>query len=162
VVPKRLVYLLGFLFLLPGSRIECQNVYRWIGENGKIHLVDEIGQVPPAYREDLKVYRVSSGRKKGSPAKEPEDARPLTSQVSQGGETAGTSSASSTDTTSTLEVLQQREKNLAQEKARLKVLETRFRTKTSRSRIYTKRIEELDKEIEAIEKEIDERLRSGP
>ncbi len=35
-------------------------IYSWRDRAGKIHIVDELNKVPSQYREDLKIYRLSS------------------------------------------------------------------------------------------------------
>ncbi len=135
------------------SQAHSQALYRWTDETGKIHIVDEMRRVPQEYRKGMKIYRPPSRPKKRRPVEKKEVSGPAV-ENSEEGEEPGTPAPTPGEGTARIEALQQREEELNQEKARLKVLETRFRTKRSRSNIYTRRIEELDQEIEAIHKEL--------
>ena len=48
------VYFSIELLLVPTATAEF---YKYQDKSGKIHYVDDIGKIPPAYREDLKVYK---------------------------------------------------------------------------------------------------------
>ncbi len=47
-------------------------IYKWIDDNGTIHLTDDYGNIPPSYRERLKVERMEEVWKEGALLKPPE------------------------------------------------------------------------------------------
>jgi hypothetical protein len=151
---RRLVWLCGLFLLIVTPQAGSQEVYRWIDDHGRIHLVDQINRVPDAYRDTLKVYQVSSDVKRVHPTRKSEQVQSV-SGVSQESGSAGTPTARSTEMDdATLAALRERMRQVTEEKTRLRVLETRFRTKKSRATVYTKRIEELDEEATVIQGEM--------
>jgi len=151
---RRLVWLCGLFLLMLIPQAESQEVYRWVDDHGRIHIVDQINRVPDAYRDTLKVYPVSSDVKRAQSTGKNESVHAV-SGVSQENGSAGTSTPRSTEMDeATLSALRERMTQVTEEKTRLRVLETRFRTKKSRATVYTKRIEELDEEATAIQGEM--------
>ncbi len=62
-VMKKAIFLLVLtMFFSPFGHAQTL-IYSWRDGAGKIHIVDELNKVPSQYREDLKIYRLSS--KKG-------------------------------------------------------------------------------------------------
>jgi len=49
------LFLCGLFFTLITSA--SADVYQWTDERGVIHVVDEAGQVPPAYRDKVQVFK---------------------------------------------------------------------------------------------------------
>lgn len=152
---RRLIWLCGLSLLILAPQAGSEEVYRWIDDQGRIHLVDQINRVPDAYRDTLKVYEVSSDVKKAHPPRKGEHAEPVSGVSQDTGGSPGTPAARSTEIDdANLGALRERMRQVTEEKRRLKALETRFRTKTSRATVYRKRIEELDEEATAIHGEI--------
>ena len=49
-----------FIFLWPASAYSFSSLaklYQWTDTNGVIHVVDEAGEIPAAYRGQVKVYQ---------------------------------------------------------------------------------------------------------
>lgn len=44
---------IGLLFVSTATA----EFYKYQDNSGKVHYVDDIGKIPPAYREDVKVYK---------------------------------------------------------------------------------------------------------
>jgi len=154
------VWLCGLFLLMLIPQAESQEVYRWVDDHGRVHIVDQINRVPDAYRDTLKVYPVSSDVKRAQSTGKSESVHAV-SGVSQENGSAGTSTPRSTETAeANLSALRERMRQVNEEKTRLRVLEMRFRTKKSRAAVYTKRIEDLDEEAKAIQGEIEKILGS--
>lgn len=54
--------LLGALLILP--LLSYGDIYRWTDDSGKVHIVDDLGKVPPAYRKGAHIYEVDEDKKK--------------------------------------------------------------------------------------------------
>ncbi len=63
VMKKAIILLVLMMFFSPFGHAQTL-IYSWRDGAGKIHIVDELNKVPIQYREDLKIYRLSS--KKGA------------------------------------------------------------------------------------------------
>ena len=68
---KAIILLVLMMFFSPFGHAQTL-IYSWRDRAGRIHIVDELNKVPIQYREDLKIYRLSS--KKG--AKKPRSKAP--------------------------------------------------------------------------------------
>jgi chromosome segregation ATPase len=151
-VMKSFLLLISLLLLSFASQVPADELYYWVDETGKIHIVDEVRRIPKAHRDRVKTYRSPSRSTRTTAL---EETAPRVSETPQEAASIETSKPAPAEPSKTIEALQQRERELTEERTRLKGLETRFRTKSSRSVIYQKRIEQLDEEAEAIQKELD-------
>ncbi len=149
-----LVWLLvvGLFFLVTASRAVSQELYQWTDEAGKIHIVDEMRKVPGRYRQEVSIYKASSGLKKRSSIEEKEASAPAL-ETSEAQEQTEISPLTREERIARMETLRRREDELEQEKFRQSVLERRFGG--ARANFYRKRVEQLDQEIEAIQKELE-------
>ena len=149
---KSVLVLIGLLLLSFASQVPADELYYWVDETGKIHIVDEVRRIPKVHRNRVKTYRSPS---RPTRATAPEETAPRVSETPQEAASIETSKPPPAEQSKSIEALEQRERELTEERARLRGMETRFRTKSSRSVIYHKRIEQLDEEAEAIQKELD-------
>jgi len=154
------VWLCGLFLLMLIPQAESQEVYRWVDDHGRVHIVDQINRVPDAYRDTLKVYPVSSDVKRAQSTGKSEPLHAV-SGVSQENGSAGTSTSRSTEMDEvTLAALRERMTQVREEKTRLRVLKIRFKANKTRAAVYQKRIKELDEEGTDIQGEIEEILGS--
>jgi predicted RNase H-like nuclease (RuvC/YqgF family) len=52
-------------------------IYSWRDRGGKIHIVDELNKVPIQYRDDMRIYRLSS-KKEGEKPRSKASSKPVT------------------------------------------------------------------------------------
>jgi hypothetical protein len=152
---KYRILALVLLSLFMSSQADSEQLYRWVDDTGKIHVVDDIGKVPKRYQKGMKIYRSPSTRRERPPARK--KAAPVVSPAAPEGKgkTDMVPPQGPEGEFPGIEALHERKKALEKERDRLRVMETRYRTKKSRSTIYKKRIEEINQEIEAIQRDLD-------
>ena len=148
------MWLCGLSLLIITPQAGSEEVYRWIDDQGRIHLVDQISRVPEAYRDTLKVYEVTSDANRVHATRGGEQVESVSGVSQDSGSPEAPTAGSTEMDDANLAALRERMRQVTEEKRRLKALETRFRTKTSRATVYRKRIEELDDEATAIHGEI--------
>lgn len=151
---KGLAVLLSFLCLLVPSQASSQEIYGWIDERGKVYIVDDINQVPEHYRDGVRTYHPSPGLRNEPPVEKREIPEPVSKIPGKPEETEVPILGPEEDA-ARIETLNQREKDLEEERVRQKALQNRFSSSTVRSTLYKKRVQEIDQEIEAIQKELE-------
>jgi len=151
---KPLVVLLFCLFSLAASQANSQELYRWIDETGKVHIVDEERRIPERYRNEVRSYGAKSGPGKRVPLEKREILEP-TSKTSEEQEETEMPALTPEQRAARIEALHRKERELERERAHQKALQKRFKTKRSRFTLHEKRLKQLDQEVEAIRKELE-------
>lgn len=151
---KPLVVLFFCFFSLAASQANSQELYRWIDETGKVHIVDEESRIPERYRHEIETYRASSGPGKRVPV-EKREVLEQTSKTTEEKEVTEMPALTPEQRAARVEALHRKERELERERAHQRALQKRFKTKKSRFTLHEKRIEQLDKEVEAIRKELE-------
>lgn len=133
-------------------------IYSWRDSTGKVHIVDEINKVPDQYREDLKVYRLSSPKGIQKPRSEasPKIVTKM-KEVEQGVLREERLEKEMEEIRSSIADMTDRVERLRQEREtkRLRMIRKRGRGKAvARER---REIEEIDREIEALTNQLGKR-----
>lgn len=134
-------------------------IYSWRDSAGKVHIVDEINKVPDQYREDLKVYRLSSTRGTQKPRFEaPPKIVTKVKEVEEGALREERLEKEMEEIRSSIADMTDRLERLRQEREtkRLRMIRKRGRGKAV---VREKReIEEIDREIEALTNQLGKRM----
>jgi len=147
-----LVCLVLLCVSLVASKVDSEELYGWVDETGKVHIVDEINRVPERYRQDIMVFPTSSGPEKMSPVKEGE-------VFETGSKTPGkqeqpeSSTLAAKEKAKSVEGLRQEKEKLELERHRQRVLQRRFGG--ARATLYGNKIQQLDQELDVIQKKLD-------
>lgn len=161
VMKKAIIPLVLMMFFSPFGHAQTL-IYSWRDRAGKIHIVDELNKVPIQYREDLKIYRLSSkkGAKKPrskasskpvTPVREVEEETEETSREERSGEEIGEVRTSITQLEDRLEKLREERRV-----KRRKMIRKRARGKAwIRER---REIGEIDREIETLTNQLGKRM----
>ena len=134
-------------------------IYSWRDSAGKVHIVDELNKVPDQYREDLKVYRLSSTRGTQKPRSEaPPKIVTKVKEVEEGALREERLEKEMEEIRSSIADMTDRLERLRQEREtkRLRMIRKRGRGKAV---VREKReIEEIDREIEALTNQLGKRM----
>jgi len=134
-------------------------IYSWRDSAGKVHIVDELNKVPFQYREDLRIYRLSSTRGTQTPRSKASSRPTGKMKAVEEGTLRGERlekemeevRSSITDMTDRLQRLRQE-----RETKRLRMIRKRGRGKTV---VREKgEIERIDREIEALANQLGKRM----
>lgn len=158
-IMKKAIIPLALIVLFSSFGYAQTLIYSWRDSAGKVHIVDEIYKVPDQYREDLKVYRLSSPR--GTQKPRPEAPPKIVTKMKEveGGvlreerleKEMEEIRSSIADMTDRVERLRQE-----RETKRLRMIRKRGTGKVvARER---REIEEIDREIEALTNQLGKRM----
>lgn len=157
VMKKAIIPLVLMMFFPPFGHAQTL-IYSWRDGAGKIHIVDELNKVPIQYRDDMRIYRLSSkkeGEKPRSKAsskpvpqvKEVEEETEETSREERPGEEIGAVRTSITQLEDRLEELR--------EERRVKWRKMIRKRAHGKAWIRERReIEEIDREVETLTNEM--------
>ena len=161
VMKKAIIPLVLMMFLSPFGHAQTL-IYSWRDGAGKIHIVDELNKVPIQYRDDMRIYRLSSKKEREKPrskapskpvpqVKEVEEETEETSREERPGEEIGEVRTSIIQLEDSLEEL--REKRTV--KRRKMILKRAHGKAWIRER---REIEEIDREIETLTNQLGKRM----
>ena len=158
IVKKAIILLVFTVFFSPFGHTQTL-IYSWRDSAGKVHIVDELNKVPDQYREDLKVYRLSSTRGTQKPRSEaPPKIVTKVKEVEKGAVREERLEKEMEEIRSSIADMTDRLERLRQEREtkRLRMIRKRGRGKAV---VREKReIEEIDREIEALTNQLGKRM----
>ena len=149
---KILILFLGFLFLLLASRADTGELYRWVDQTGKVHIVDELSKVPESRRDQIKVYNIPERPSKEPPAQKTAVSEP-TPPISESQAQPEPSTRAAEEKEGRAEFLRRKMAELEQTIAIARAQERRFNG--ARATLYKKKKEEATEELQAVKKELD-------
>ena len=133
-------------------------IYSWRDSAGKVHIVDELNKVPDQYREDLKVYRLSTRGTQKPRSEAPPKIVTKVKEVEKGAVREERLEKEMEEIRSSIADMTDRLERLRQEREtkRLRMIRKRGRGKAV---VREKReIEEIDREIEALTNQLGKRM----